>query len=215
MTFDLADVIKPDFLKKCQHPQDDIILANGSVILPDGIGTIALIFCNKDSTEKILLSGVCYCSKLDTKLISLEMLDQKELSYSLHSGILEVCDGLAPIMFGHLIAYNLYKVYLEEPTNLVTISHQAMRARTFKSAANLSVWHRQLAHLNKAAIKQLTKITLGMKITPSSNILSFCIVCVQAKITRQPHQDPQSHSTTAGFQLHVNVGGAGDTYATF
>ena len=146
MTFDLADFIEPESLTKCQHPQDDITLADGSVILPDGIGTIALIFCNKGSAEKIFLSGVCYCSKLDTKLISLGMLDRKGLSYSSHGGTLEVRDGSVPVMFGHLTAHNLYKVGLEEPTNHITISHRATTAGTSKSAAE----HSLNAHLHQS-----------------------------------------------------------------
>lgn len=152
-------------------------MADGSVILPDGIGTVAFIFCNKGSTEKIFLLGVRHCSKLNAKLIFLGMLDQKGLSYSSHGGTLEVCDGSVPVMFGHLTAYNLYKVDLVETTNLVTISYRAMTAGTSKSAADMSVWHRRSAHPNEAAIKQLAKITSGMTITPSSNILPFCSVC--------------------------------------
>lgn len=34
-------------------------------------------------------------------------------------------------------------------------------------------------------------------------------------MTRQPHREPRSHSTTAGFRLQADVGGGGDTYATF
>ncbi len=33
-------------------------------------------------------------------------------------------------------------------------------------------------------------------------------------MSRQPHREPLSHSTTAGFLLHADVGGGGDTYAT-
>lgn len=40
MTYDLADFDDPDALTQCHYPQDDITLADGSVILPDGIGTI-------------------------------------------------------------------------------------------------------------------------------------------------------------------------------
>ena len=216
MTFDLADFDNADSLTQCRHPQDDITLADGSVILPDGIGTITLLFRTKNSTEKIFLSGVRYCSKLDTKLISLGMLDRKGLSYSSSGGILEVRDGALPIMSGHLTAHNLYKVDLEDAaTNFVTISQRAMTANTSKSVADLLVWHRHFAHLNEASIKELVTITSGMVISPSTNKLPFCSVCVEAKITRQPHRQPRTHTTIPGFRLHADVGGGGDTYATF
>ena len=140
MTYDLTDFNDPDSLIKCRHPQDDITLADGSVILPDGIGTITLTFRTKNSTEKIFLSGVRYCSTLDTKLISLGMLDRKGLSYSSRGGTLKVQDGSVPIMSGHLTAHNLYKVDLDDvQVDLISMPQRAMTASTSKSAANLFV----------------------------------------------------------------------------
>lgn len=139
MTYDLSDFKDPDSLTKCRHPEDDITLANGSVIFPDGIGTVSLIFRIKGSAEKILLSGVRYCSKLDTKLIPLGMLNRKGMSYSSHKGILEVQDNAVPIMMGHLTSHNLYKVNLDNPSkDLQVIPFRAMTAGTSKSTANLS-----------------------------------------------------------------------------
>lgn len=63
-------------LSKCQHPYDDITLADGSTVIPDGTGTAPFLFYVNEHTEKILLSGVCYCSKLDTKLIFLGILNK-------------------------------------------------------------------------------------------------------------------------------------------
>lgn len=82
MIYNLGNFNNPDSMIKCRHPQDNITLADGLVILPDGIGTVSLAFSVKGRTENIFRSRVCYCSKLDTKLISLEMLDQKSLTYS-------------------------------------------------------------------------------------------------------------------------------------
>lgn len=111
------------------------------------------MFCNQGFTKKIFLLSVCYYNKLDTKFIFLRMFDRKKLFYSLNGGILEVFDNLVFVIFGHLTAHNLYKVDLKKSTNLVIILHQARKAKTFKLAAKLSVWHRCFAHLNKAAIK--------------------------------------------------------------
>ncbi len=55
---------------------------NESVIFSDRSDTVSLIFSNKDFTEKIVLSGVCYFNNLDTNLIFLRMLDHKSLPYS-------------------------------------------------------------------------------------------------------------------------------------
>lgn len=90
MTYNLSNFKDPDSLTKCHHPKDNLTLANRLVISPNKIDTIRLIFCTKDSAEKIFLSRVWYCSKLDTKLIFLKMLDRKSLLYLLPKNILEV-----------------------------------------------------------------------------------------------------------------------------
>lgn len=150
----MGDFKDPDSLTKCRHPEEEITLADGSVILPDEIGTVSLVFRTKGSAERILLSGVRYCSKLDTKLISLGILDRKGLSYSSHKGILEVQDNAVPIMIGHLTSHNLYKVNLDSPSkDLQVTPSRAMTAGTSKSAADLSIWHRRFAHLNEASTK--------------------------------------------------------------
>ena len=98
MIFDLADFNSADSLTGCRYPQDDIILTDGSVIFPDRIGTITFFFRTKNSTEKLFLSEVRYCSKLDTKLISLGLLDHKSLSYSSSYSRLNIQDRKFSIM---------------------------------------------------------------------------------------------------------------------
>ena len=221
MTFDLADFQDTANLTKCQHPQDDITLADGSTILPDGIGTVSLTFRVNGHSEKIFLSGVRYCPKLDTKLISLGMLDRKGLAYSSQHGIISVRDDSSTIMIGHLTPHNLYKVDLLEAIEEVTIPtdiefSRAMTAGTSKSAADLATWHRRLAHLNEASVKRLSTMVTGMDILQSQDKTpSLCTVCVEAKMTRQPHRDARPHSSQPGFRLHANVGGGGKTYTTF
>ncbi len=117
MTYDLNNFKDPATLTKCRHPEDEITLADGSVVFPDGIGTVSLVVCIKLSKERMILSGVWYCSKLDTKLISLGTLERKRLSYSSHKGILEVRDNAVSIMIGHLKPHNLYKISLAGSAN--------------------------------------------------------------------------------------------------
>ena len=144
MTFDLAD-FQGSELTKCKHPQNNITLADGSTILPDGIGTVPFLFCINGQAKKISLSGVRYRSQLDTKLISLGILDRKRLAYSLQHGILSVRDSSYTIMVGRLTPHNLYKVDLFEATNKVSAQpaytkidfSRAMTATISKSATDL------------------------------------------------------------------------------
>lgn len=88
MKYNLADLNDPNSLTKCRHPEDNITIADRSVIFLNGIDTIIFTFYTKNSIEKIFLSSVCYHNKLYIKLISLKMLDRKDLSF-FFSGILK------------------------------------------------------------------------------------------------------------------------------
>ena len=215
MTFDLAN-FQESKLTKCQHPQDNITLADGSTILPDGIGTVPLLFCVNGQTEKISLSGVRYCSQLDTKLISLGMLDRKGLAYSSQHGNLSVRDSSSTIMVGRLTPHNLYKVDLFEASNKVSAQpayteidfSRAMTAGTSKSATDLFTWHRRVTHLNAGSVKRLSTMATGMEIVQSSDKKPpLCTVCIEVKMTCQPHQDTKPHSSQPGFCLYADVGG--------
>lgn len=119
-------------------------------------------------------------------------------------------------MIGHLISHNLYKVGLDSSSNsLQMIPSRVMTAGISNSAASLFLWHRRFAHLNEASVKHLADITSCTVVTSSPIMLPFCSVCVEAKMTRQPHREPLSHSTAAGFRLHADVGGGGDKYTAF
>lgn len=215
MSYDLTDFEDPAHLQPCISPQDDITLADGSVILPDGIGKVWFDFEVNGQTDRIFLSGVRYCTKLDTKLISLGMLDRKGLTYSASKGCLTVKDGNRAIMTGQLDTHNLYRVNTGNSI-LVTIPPTcAITAATSPSPTDLTTWHRRFAHLNGTYLKRLPDMTSGMKILAGAEDLSACTVCVQAKMTRQPHRDPHIPSEIPGFRIHLDVGGSANVYATW
>ncbi len=59
-------------------------------------------------------------------------------------------------------------------------------------------------------------MVMGMKIVQSqNNTLSLCSVCIEAKITRQPHRDVRPNSSQAGFRLNADLGEGRRTYTTF
>lgn len=53
ITYDLANFNDPDSLMQCRYLEDNITMANRSIMFLDKIGTITLIFYTKNSTEKI------------------------------------------------------------------------------------------------------------------------------------------------------------------
>lgn len=81
MIYNLGDFQEATF-SKCQYPQDDIILVDGSIIILDGIDIVPFLSYVNGHTKKISISRVCYYYKLNTKFISLYILNRKELIYS-------------------------------------------------------------------------------------------------------------------------------------
>ncbi len=128
MSYDIHDFDNPKDLQPCISPQDDITLADGSVILPEIIGKVWFNFAVNGRPHQIFLSGVRYCTKLDTKLPSLCMLDRKDLTYYAHQGFLIVKNLNAVIMTGQLNRHNLYHVNLDAESSLPSQLAYAMTA---------------------------------------------------------------------------------------
>lgn len=206
------------------HFQDDIILVNGSTIISNRIGTVFLLFYVNRHTEKISLSRVHYCSKVDTKLISLGMFDRKRLVYSSQHGILYMWDKSSIIMVGRLIPHNLYEFKIAEASGKVIAIlmlyteidfSRAMTAATSKSAADLFTWHCRLAYLNEVSVKRLSTIVPGMEIIQSQNTFLLCSVYIKAEMTQQSYWDVRLYSSQPRFCLHADISGGGQTYTKF
>ncbi len=193
-------------------------------MFPDGIGTVLLLFFVNGHNERISLSGVRYCSKFDTKLISLGIFDKKRLTYSSQHAILSFQNRSSAIMVGRLTPHNLYKVEIFEAANKVNAIpasteidfSRAMTAGKSKSDTDLFTWHCRLAHLNEALIKQLSTLITGMEIVQSQNNMSSLLsVGIEAKMTRQLHRDARPHLSQPDFCLHADIGGGRQIYITF
>lgn len=75
MTYNLINFKDLNSLIKYYYLKNDIILANRLITFFDKIYTINLVFCIKGLINKILLSKIWYCNKLENKLIFLKIFD--------------------------------------------------------------------------------------------------------------------------------------------
>ena len=214
MSYDIHDFDNPTDLQPCTSPQDDITLADGSIILPEGIGKVWFNFAVHGRTNRIFLSGVRYCTKLNTKLISLGMLDRKGLTYYTHQGLLTVKDQNAVIITGQFNRHNLYHDNLDSESSLPSQLAHAMTATISQFPADIVTWHCRFAHLNQTYLKRVPSMTFGMKIHAESADLPFCTVCVESKMTKQPHCDAHTPSDIPGYCIHADVGGSANAYVT-
>ncbi len=214
MSYNIYDFDNSTDLESCTSPQDNIILVDGSVILPESIGKVWFNFEVNGRPNRIFLSGVKYCTKLDTKLISLGMLDRKSLTYYTHQGLLTVKDQNAVFMIGQLNRHNLYHINLDADSSLPSQLAHAIIATTSQTSAEIATWHRRFVHLNQTYLKRLPSMISGMKILAEFTDLPFCTVCVEYKMTRQLHRDAHTPSDIPGYQIHVDVGGSANAYIT-
>lgn len=214
-SYDIYDFDNPKDLQPCTSPQDNITIAYGSVIYPEGIGKVWFNFEVKGRSNRIFLSGVRYCTKLDTKLISLGMLDRKGLTYSSQQGLLTIKDQNVIIMTGQPNHHNLYPVNLGADASLVLPLTHAMTATTSQSPADIATWHRCFTHLDQTYLKHLPSLTSGMKTVAESADLPFCTVCVESKMTRQPHPNAHTPSDIPEYHIHIHAAGSANAYVTW
>lgn len=90
-----------------------------------------------------------------------------------------------------------------------------MTTTTSQSPADIATWHRRFAHLNQTYLERLPSMTSGIKIFAESADLLFCTVCVEFRMTRQPHFDAHKPSDIPGYRIHVDVGGSANAYVTW
>ena len=138
MSYDFHDFHNPKDLQPCTSPQDDITLADRSVILPEGIRKVWFNFAVNGRLKRIFLSGIRCCTKLDTKLIFLGMLKRKGLTYYSHQGLLTVKDQNAVIMTGQPNCHNLYQVNLDVESSMPSQLAHAMTAMISQSPTDIA-----------------------------------------------------------------------------
>ena len=214
MSYDIHDFDNPIDLQLCTSPQDDITLADGSVILPEIIGKVWFNFTINGRPHRIFLSDVRYCIKLDTKLIPLGMLDRKDLTYYPHQSLLTVKNPNAIIMTGQLNRHNLYHVNLDAESSLPSQLAYAMTATISQSPSDITILHHRFANLNQTYLKRLLSMTSDMKILAESADLPFYTVCVEFKMTRQSHRNAHTPSDIPGYCIHMDVEGSVNAYDT-
>ena len=142
------------------------------------------------------------------------MLDKKSLIHYAHQGLFTVKDQNAVIITSQLNRHNLYHVNLDTDSSLPSQLAHTMNATISQSPADIATWHRRFTLLNQTYLKRLLSMTSGMKIFTESAVLPFCTVCVESKMTRQPHRDAYTPSDIPGYRIHVDVGGSANAYVT-
>lgn len=94
MSYDIHDFNNLKDLQSYASPQHNITLADRLVILLQRIGKVWFNFEVNGRPNRIFLSGVRYCAKLNTKFIFLGMLNRKDLTYFAQQNLLIIKDQM-------------------------------------------------------------------------------------------------------------------------
>ena len=193
MTGDLADFEDQDLMQS--HKDDTILSAFGQEERPRGIGRVCYNVVVDGVSEPYYLDDVHWCPYLNTKLISLDLLDQKRLTYSAYQSQLRVQWGNRTVMTGAKNDNNLYSVNLEPLPAL----------RDGKTWAYIS--KQTFGHLNETSVRHLPNTTKGMKTSFfKAPKLPPCEPYIKGKMTRQLRRKPQVRTTRPGYrQPHANL----------
>lgn len=164
MSYNMHDFDNLTDLQLYILPKNNIILVNRSVILPDSISKVWFNFEVYGWSEQIFLIGVSYCTWLDTKLISLGILDRKSLTYFAQQGLFTVKDQDIIIITSQLNQHNLYCVNLGTNASLSMLLTFTITATTSQSSTNIAIWYCHFIKLNQINLKRFSVLTFNMKI---------------------------------------------------
>lgn len=181
----------------------NIILADGSSVTANGVGTIQLRVLINNESKVINISNVYHCPDLDSNLLSLGTLEAKGFGWAGNNGKLHVLDEDEVVLEGTREG-TLYRLNLDQDYKT------AMLGRTAK-AADIKLWHRRLGHLNLTDIHRLGTMSEGMNIKNNNKQDHFCEACTLGKQHRTPSRQPMDRATTKFERIHTDIGGGGPT----
>ena len=178
------------------------ICGSGSVPIL-GYGEIDIELSDLKRRIRILrLHDVAFCPVFPTNLASLNLLEGRGIDWSHRDGKIA--------LRGDTIGYTrkLHHQYVIEqsqpPTVLATTKIvRPRKAKTQTSWAKSDIWHLRMGHVGPAALSQLGKQTLGVRIRGPST--AKCSDCALAKITQQISRRPDPNKSTRPFhRIHID-----------
>jgi hypothetical protein len=170
----------------------DVTTASGATIQAIGQGTVRLQALVQGQIRPVRLVDVLYVPGLAGSLISVIQLQNKGLTIQTTVGPRrELLIKFQGTIVG--LACRVGQAYiLQGPTLGTGIS--ALKATTQgPNSPEAMVWHRRLGHLSPGSIRNLHKVTTGLK-EPIKGLKEPCEVCITSKSVRVLNRNPSEHS---------------------
>lgn len=191
------------------------ICGSGSVTI-QGYGEVDVVLTNQKGRKRLLrLYNVAYCPNFPTNLVSLRLLEVRGIDWNHRSGQLmfngdsEILGLTRRIHNQYVVEYNEKKESSLGHAVLATTTQTPKRfvrqsRRPRQSAwAVPERWHKRMGHLGPAALAQLGRQTLGVRLRGPST--AKCSHCALAKITQQISRRPDPNKATRPFyRVHLD-----------
>ncbi|KAM3067034.1 hypothetical protein ACMFMG_012223 [Clarireedia jacksonii] len=168
-----------------------VTTASGAVIQAVGQGTVRIKTLVQGQIRPVRLLDVLHVPGLAGSLISVLQLQNKDLTIETTTGAKrELLIKFQGATVG--VAYRVGQAYvLQGPME----GAGALKATVKESNSPEAMkWHRRLGHLSPGSIKDLHKVTTGLK-EPIRGLKKPCEVCITSKSARVLNRKPAEHST--------------------
>ena len=163
-----------------------------------------ILLRQRGTKRKIILKRVLYVPNITCNLLSVSAIVKSGhlVSFRNNKCLVTKSDGTV-VLEGVLSANNVYKLNLQ----VCTVKDQELCSTdvAFKATVrhSISLWHRRLAHLNDAYLKQLTHSATGIQFDDKH--LDKCQICVADKLTSKTFTRSDKRATSKLQLVHSDV----------
>lgn len=193
-------------------------LCGSGTVAIHGYGEVDVVVTNQKGRKRILrLHNVAYCPQFPTNIVSLQLLEDRGIDWKHREGEMTIRGD--PEAFGNTRRIHSQYVMEYNENGSTSTTHAVLntsstsgrpkrfirQSRTTRQPAwaSSTLWHRRMGHIGPAALSQLGKQTLGVRIRGPST--SHCQDCALAKITQQISRRPDPNKSTRPFQqVHID-----------
>ncbi|KAJ6018868.1 hypothetical protein N7522_000935 [Penicillium canescens] len=172
-----------------------------------GRGTVKLTGADPISGKEktITLSNACYAPSFHVNLVSYARLREKGGEWSKAKGYIQDHQGI-PIVSLHLrnqLGLWVFDQPNEAIRNTANTVRPASTPRQEKASAKL--WHRRLAHIQPATLRQMPKMVEGMVIDGEEAPKTVCETCNLGRSNRQVSRKPIGRSFGRFGRVHFDL----------
>ena len=181
----------------------EVTAANKAKLSVQAEGDIMLSQHDLGENHKVLLQDVLHLPNITTNLFSVSAVTKKgfRVIFAGPKCFVQNSKGTT-VLEGKLSGNNVYKLNLQP---WIARADKPSTVFSLKATAseNIGLWHRRLAHINAAYLRQLCHVATGIQFNDDK--LSKCEVCVAGKLTNKTFQVNNKRAPSKLALVHSDV----------